>query len=62
MQLELDRGDLSVDSKEVSCSKTKFGDFRPEVQAAVRLVGKATFYDDKGTPNETYNVIFPPRQ
>ncbi|MDP3244515.1 MAG: hypothetical protein Q8M83_02530 [bacterium] len=61
MMLEVYREDLKPESAETSCSKLIFGDFKPEVQAIIRAVGQATFYDDRGTRNETYQVIYSPR-
>ncbi len=61
MRLELSRNDLRQGREDVSCSLTKFSDFTDRAQAAIRAVGKATFYDGKGTVNETYNAIYPPK-
>lgn len=38
--------------------RTQFEHFKPEAQAAIRAVGKATFFDGEGTRLETYNVIY----
>lgn len=62
MRLELDREDMLESKRDIACSKTIFGDFKPKVKAAIKLIGKATFYDDKGSRIETYNVIYPPKK
>jgi len=61
MQLELDRSDLKPGRTDVSCSLLVFDDFSDRAQAAIQAVGRARFYDAKGTPNETYQAIYPPR-
>lgn len=61
MKLELDREDLKPENTDKSCSLTKFDDFKEDVQTAIVAVGRATFFTDKGGPNESYNVINPPK-
>lgn len=57
MKLELYRDDLKHEHRGTSCSKVGFEHLRPEAQAAVRLVGKGTFYEDA---RDNYNVVYPP--
>jgi hypothetical protein len=59
MILRVYREDLLSEHENVSCSRTQFQHFKPEVQAAIRIVGKATFFDGEGTRLETYNAIYP---
>ena len=59
MRLELNTGDLKPEFKELPTSQVKFEHLDPVVQKAVKCVGKATFYRDKGTHAENYNVVYP---
>lgn len=58
MKLKLYREDLLPEYENISCSRTQFEHFNPEAQAAIRAVGKATFFDDEGTRLENYNVVY----
>ena len=60
MKFELDRDDLKKSRKKISCSQTKFSDFKLKVQAIIWLIGNATFRENKGTHLESYNRILLP--
>ena len=57
MKLTLDRIDLRNEHKDVNCSHTKFEHFKPEVQVAIRAVGRAQFREHDGS---NYNAIHAP--
>jgi hypothetical protein len=59
MKLELYRTDLKHAHRDVNCSLVDFKHLRAEAQAAVRAVGKGTFYDDG---RESYNVVYAPAE
>ncbi len=59
MTLELFEVDLKSESKNKPTSMVKFTDLTMEAQAAVRIVGKATFYRNKGTRLENYCAVYP---
>lgn len=60
MQLKLYREDLKPEFVEsISCRSTRFEHFKPEVQRAIAVVGKAKFIVMEGTRLESYNVIYP---
>lgn len=59
MRLELTMDDLLAPRSGINCSETRFDDFKPEVQAAIKAVGKAIFLDNGGT---NYNAIYPPKE
>jgi len=60
MELHLTRDDLNSDSQNVSCSLARFEHFKPEAQNAIVLATHGTFYDMKGSQNESYNRVYPP--
>jgi hypothetical protein len=55
MHLTVDRLDLKPEHKDIPCSRTKYEHFRPEVQEAIKTVGKATFKEFDGS---NYNAIY----
>lgn len=57
MKLTLDREDLRPEHVNLSCSKVRYEHLTDEAQAAVRVVGRATFqeYD-----RSNYNVVYGP--
>ncbi|MFA6536031.1 MAG: hypothetical protein WC250_00080 [Candidatus Paceibacterota bacterium] len=57
MELFPDSFDLKPEHKKCSTSLTRFDKFKPEVQVAIRAVGRATFQS-----NGNYNAIYPPKQ
>jgi len=60
MKLELDRLDLKHEHREtLSCSKVDFPHLTAEAAAAVRVVGKATFYE---FDRSNYNVVYAPEE
>ena len=59
MKLKLYIEDLLPEYENMPCSRARFQHFKPEVQAAIRAVGKATFFDAEGTRLENYNAIYP---
>jgi len=62
MRLELDETDLLDEYKDVSTSGVTFKHMKKEVQRVVALVGRATFYRNRGVKHlENYNAIYPPR-
>lgn len=54
MELRLERGDLKP-----KCRLAKFENFKPEVQAAIIVVGFATYWE-RG--DQSYNRIYSPPQ
>ena len=56
MRLTLDRIDLRPEHQKINCSRTRFEHFRPTVQQAIRIVGRAQFIEWDG---ENYNAIYP---
>lgn len=61
MRLKLDRDDLLPEHHDIGCSLTKYEHFKPQVQQAIRIVGRATFHGF-GTYNEIYPSENDPRQ
>ena len=45
MKLELDRIDLEPKHEGRNCSTIHFEHFKPEIQSAITVVGRATFYE-----------------
>jgi hypothetical protein len=60
MKLELNSEDLKPERSHISCARTAFHDFTEDIQAIIKIVGKATYYANKGLPSETSNIIRPP--
>lgn len=58
MKLTLDRLDLKSEHVDRNCSTVRFEHFKPEVQAAIVAVGRATFYEFE---RDNYNAIYPPK-
>lgn len=61
MELELDEKDLQLDCKDVPTSAVTFEHLTKMAQTAVTIVGRATFYRDRGGQNENYNSVHPPK-
>ncbi len=61
MVLELFESDLRPESQNKNTIDIRFVDLNEQAQGVVKLVGKATFYRNKGTPRENYRVIYPNR-
>lgn len=58
MEIKLYEGDLKKDAKEVrNIFERSFEDFSEEAQAAMRISGRAIFWNNYGM----YNAIHPPR-
>lgn len=58
MKLTLDRLDLQSQFVGIACRLTSFEHFKPEAQAAILAVGRATFMEFDGS---NYNAIYPPK-
>jgi hypothetical protein len=58
MKLTLDLADLKPESREKPTSTVGYDDFPPEVQAAIRVVGSATYYTYN---RDNYNAVYPPK-
>lgn len=58
MQLKLCRLDLKSEYEDIACRLTKFEHFKPEVQDAIQLAGRAIFIINEGSRRENYNVIY----
>lgn len=56
MILRLDRNDLKPEHKNNAISNTYFDDFKEEVQAVIRLIGRGTIFE---WGEESYNAIYP---
>lgn len=61
MKLELYEEDLREECRNISTSLVGFEHLTPQTQEAVRAVGRATFYRNKGTASENYNAVYPPK-
>jgi hypothetical protein len=59
MELFLDRIDLKPKHENIESSLTRFEHFKPEVQEAIKIVGRATFKNFDGS---NYNAIYPPKK
>jgi hypothetical protein len=57
MTLEFDDEDLKPEFCNLSTSKIEFEHLNEEAQAALRIVGRGTFYRHRGTSQENYNVV-----
>lgn len=62
MKLELYDEDLASEHKGCPTSSVGFNYLTPTAQEAVRVVGKATFYRCRGSNQENYNVVYPPKK
>ena len=64
MRLELTRDDLKPEfAKTINCSQTEFKHFKAEVQAAILLVGRSMYNEDRDDPvRASYNAIYPPKK
>ena len=62
MKLELCENDLIEQNRDLPTSAVSFAHFRGSVQEAIIVVGSATFYRHRGTINENFNTVFPPKR
>jgi hypothetical protein len=70
MLLKLTRKDLHQAHRNIETSQTEFHHFNEEAQAAIRVVGKAMYYnvavesdlEPCPSPLTNYNTIFPPKR
>lgn len=63
MRLLLYHEDLLPEFEDINCSQTRIEYFKPEVQEAIKIVGRAKFvgWPERGE-NYQYNAIFPKGQ
>lgn len=54
MKLTIDREDLRPEWQNINCSQTEFEHFNDETQRAIKVVGRATFFE---YDRRNYNVI-----
>jgi hypothetical protein len=59
MNLELYEEDLLKELRDCPTSSIGFDHLTTKAQEAVSVVGKATFYRNKGTVQENCNVVYP---
>ena len=60
MKLELYEENLKPEYQNLPCRAIKFEHLTDEAQQAVVAVGRGTFYRDRGTHLENYNVVYAP--
>ena len=58
MKLTLDREDLREEHRNINCSQTRFEHFLEKAQDAIRVVGRATFWE---YARRNHNAIYPPK-
>lgn len=59
MTLELSREDLRKEHRDCNPSETTFEKFTGTAQEAIRVVGRATYYN---SDRSNHNVIYPPQR
>lgn len=63
MRLIIFREDLLPDFEFIRCSETRIEHFKPDVQSAIKIVGRAKFVNQpKRGENYQYNVIHAPKE
>lgn len=58
MELKLFRSDLKPEYEEICVSQTDYHHFNTKAQAAISLIGRATFWHKPGTRLESWNTIY----
>jgi len=61
LRLELESSDLQAKYENMSTSSVKFEHLTEVAQQAVMIVGLGTFFRDKGSRWENYNVVYSPK-
>lgn len=62
MKLTFDEDDLKPESRDNATSTIHFEDLSDKAQAEIKAVGRGTFFRNKGTSQEIYNVIYSPEE